>query len=438
MDPNQKGIPIDDDEFTIELLPEDFAQYDISFKIIVIGDSSVGKSCLTTQAVRNNFVEFYQATVGFEFLTFNLRINSNVIKLQIWDTCGQEVYKSLISNFYRNCSLALIVYAINNRNSFEHAENWLNDLKNQSNPNVRVFLIGNKSDLEKDRTVSKEEGEQFKQEKKLDRFMETSAKTGDNARNVMLQAAKILYKDYLKAKESFPIYSLGEILSQNENLSAEIVSKIKPFMYFEDYLKTGYYPFFLEGEDDYYNRLNETINMILDVELPILRGMEISCIPKIKKLLSVIGRSAPFIPNVTELASKVGIARQTLLSYFKYLDESKLIGELFKETRGLGALEKPDKILLENTNLMYLFDDEKTDIGNIRKTFVFNQLKKAHKIQFSVESDFLVDGKYTFEVGGKNKKRAQIKEIENSYIIADNIEYGTDRRIPIWLLGFLY
>ena len=147
MDPNQKGIPVEDEEFSIELLPEDFAQYDISFKIIVIGDSSVGKSCLTTQAVRNNFMEFYQATVGFEFLTFNLRINNNVIKLQIWDTCGQEVYKSLISNFYRNCSLALIVYAINNRDSFEHAENWLNDLKNQSNPNVRVFLVGNKSDL---------------------------------------------------------------------------------------------------------------------------------------------------------------------------------------------------------------------------------------------------------------------------------------------------
>ena len=202
MDPNQKGIPVEDDEFTIELLPEDFAQYDISFKIIVIGDSSVGKSCLTTQAVRNNFVEFYQATVGFEFLTFNLRINSNVVKLQIWYTCGQEVYKSLISKFYRNCSLALIVYAINNRDSFEHAENWLNDLKNQSNPNVRVFLVGNKSDLEQNRVISKEEGENFREQKKLDRFMETSAKTGDNARNVMLEAAKILYKDYLKAKQN--------------------------------------------------------------------------------------------------------------------------------------------------------------------------------------------------------------------------------------------
>ena len=203
MDLNQKGIPIEDDEFKIELLPEDFAQYDISFKIIVIGDSSVGKSCLTAQAVRNNFVEFYQATVGFEFLTFNLRINSKVGKLQIWDTCGQEVYKSLISNFYRNCSLALIVYAINNRNTFEHAENWLNDLKNQSNPNVRVFLIGNKSDLENDRVVSKEEAFKFKEEKKLDLFLETSAKTGNNVRNAMVEAAKILYKDHLKAKENY-------------------------------------------------------------------------------------------------------------------------------------------------------------------------------------------------------------------------------------------
>ena len=201
MDPNMKGTPIEDDEFKIELLPDDFPQYDLSFKLIVIGDSSVGKSCLTAQAVRNNFIEFYQATVGFEFLTFNLRINTKIIKLQIWDTCGQEVYKSLISNFYRNCSLALIVYAINNRNSYEHAESWLNDLKNQSNPNVRVFLVGNKCDLEKERLVSKEEGETFKEQKKLDRFIETSAKTGENARIVMVEAAKILYKDYLKAKQ---------------------------------------------------------------------------------------------------------------------------------------------------------------------------------------------------------------------------------------------
>ena len=202
MDTNQKGIPVQDDEFNIELLPEDFAQYDISFKIIVIGDSGVGKSCLTTQAVRNNFEEFYTATVGFEFLTFNMRINNNVLKLQIWDTCGQEVYKSLISNFYRNSSLAVLVYAIDNKESFTHVENWLNDLKSQANDDVRIFLVGNKADLEEDRKVTKEEGEKYKLDQHLDLFMETSAKTGQNARNVLVEAAKILYNDYLKFDEN--------------------------------------------------------------------------------------------------------------------------------------------------------------------------------------------------------------------------------------------
>ena len=199
--PNQKSIPIEDDEFNIELLPEEFAQYDISFKIIVIGDSNVGKSCLTSQAVRNKFIDFYQTTIGFEFLTFNIRMNSLVVKLQVWDTCGQEVYKSLISNFYRNSSLALIVYAINNRESFEHATIWLKELKETSNPNVKIFLVGNKCDLENNRVVSKEEGNKFKEEHKLDKFYETSAKTGQYARTVLLDAAKMLFKEYMKNKD---------------------------------------------------------------------------------------------------------------------------------------------------------------------------------------------------------------------------------------------
>jgi len=190
------------DEFTIEYLPEDYPQYDLSFKLIFIGDSGVGKSCLTTKAVKNNFEEYYQATVGFEFLTFNMKVNDKVIKLQIWDTCGQEIYKSLISNFYRNSSLAVLIYAIDNKESFNHAENWLNDLKSQANPDVRIFLVGNKADLEDDRKVPKEDGERYKEEQHLDLFMETSAKTGHNARNVLVEAAKILYKDYLKFDEN--------------------------------------------------------------------------------------------------------------------------------------------------------------------------------------------------------------------------------------------
>ena len=191
-----------DEDYKIEFLPEDYPQYDLSFKLIFIGDSGVGKSCLTTKAVKNNFEEFYQATVGFEFLTFNMKVNDKVVKLQIWDTCGQEIYKSLISNFYRNSSLACLLYAIDNKESFNHAEGWLNELKSQANPDIRIFLVGNKADLEEDRKVTKEEGEKYREDQHLDLFMETSAKTGQNARNVLVEAAKILYQDYLKFDEN--------------------------------------------------------------------------------------------------------------------------------------------------------------------------------------------------------------------------------------------
>ena len=248
------------------------------------------------------------------------------------------------------------------------------------------------------------------------------------------------FREYLsiKTKVELPVLSLEEIIKNNEKLSFQIVSKVKPFAYFEDYLKIGYYPFFLEGEEDYNSRLTEVINMILDIELPLLRKIDTSYISKIKKLLMVVAKSAPFIANTTELASMIGVARQTLLSYFDYLEESMLIKQLFKESRGLGTFQKPDKLFLENTNLMYALAEEKIEIGNIRETFILNQLKKKHDVFFSIESDFYVDNKYTFEIGGKNKKRKQIQGVENSYIIADNIEYGTDRRIPIWLFGFLY
>lgn len=259
-------------------------------------------------------------------------------------------------------------------------------------------------------------------------------------RTLVYELTGLSFREYLSLIKAhdFPIFTLEEILKNNKQISAEIASKIKPFEFFDDYLSFGYYPYFLEGKDDYFNRLNETLNMILEVELPMLRGLEIAYIPRIKKLLAVIGESAPFIPNITQLAAKIGISRQTLLIYLKYLEDAKLINQLYKKSRGLSVLEKPEKILMENTNLIELFNGENANTGSRRETFVLNQLLHSHKVDFSEESDFFVDSKYTFEVGGKNKKRKQIQEIPDSYIIADDIEFGTDRRIPIWLLGFMY
>lgn len=259
-------------------------------------------------------------------------------------------------------------------------------------------------------------------------------------RTLVYELTGLSFREYLSLIKSqdFPIFTLEEILKNNEQISAEIASKIKPFEFFDDYLSFGYYPYFLEGKDDYFNRLNETLNMILEVELPMLRGLEIAYIPRIKKLLAVIGESAPFIPNITQLAAKIGISRQTLLIYLKYLEDAKLINQLYKKSRGLSVLEKPEKILMENTNLTELFNGKNANTGSRRETFVLNQLLHSHKVDFSEESDFFVDSKYTFEVGGKNKKRKQIQSVPDSYIIADDIEFGTDRRIPIWLLGFMY
>ena len=187
-------------ELKCQIITEESPSFDLSFKIIIVGDSGVGKSCLSIKASRNYFEDFYSPTVGFEFLTFNVKIEDQNIKLQIWDTCGQEVYRSLISSFYRSASLAVIVYAINSEESYNNIEKWLNDIKTQSNPDVKIFLIGNKADLEDKREITKESGEKFAKEHNLTFFTETSAKTGFNVQNVFIEVAKELYRQHEEVK----------------------------------------------------------------------------------------------------------------------------------------------------------------------------------------------------------------------------------------------
>ena len=187
-------------ELKCQILSDDFPSFDLSFKIILVGDSGVGKSCLSIKASRNYFEDFYSPTVGFEFLTFNVKIEDQNIKLQIWDTCGQEVYRSLITSFYRSSSLAIIVYSIDNEDSFMNIEKWLNDIKTQSNPDVKIFLVGNKADLQEKRKITRAAGEKFSTEHKLSFFTETSAKTGLNVQNVFIEVAKILYLQHEEIK----------------------------------------------------------------------------------------------------------------------------------------------------------------------------------------------------------------------------------------------
>ena len=212
-------------DFKYEILPEEHTSFDLSFKLIVIGDSGVGKSCLTINAVKNIFDDSYNATVGFEFFTFNVKINDKVIKLQIWDTCGQELYRSLITNFYRNSSLAIMVYSITSKESFEDIDMWLRELRTHSNPDAKVFLIGNKIDLEDQRQVTKEMGEKFCKENKLSLFMESSAKTGVNSQKIFIQAAKMLFDDYNNYQKKVENSGQKQNNNQQEKQKQKITNK---------------------------------------------------------------------------------------------------------------------------------------------------------------------------------------------------------------------
>lgn len=259
-------------------------------------------------------------------------------------------------------------------------------------------------------------------------------------RALMYEMQGLSFREFLNFQtgSAFEPLPLTDILERHESIAVDILARIKPFKYFSTYLQTGYYPYYLEGVETYYQRLEETIMMILELELPLLRHIDISYVPKLKQLLGIIAESSPFIPNISKLSDRMLIHRQTLLSYLQFLGESKLTHSLFRNTRGIGALQKPDKLYMDNTNLAYLFRGDQADTGALWETFLLNQLAKDHSVAYTEAGDFLVDELTTIEVGGKNKTRRQIKDMPEGYIAADNLEYGFGKKIPLWLFGFLY
>jgi len=192
---------MNEDKAEIVDLPDDYQYYDLSFKIIVIGDSGVGKTCITNQATKLKFDDCYKATVGMEFYSLGVKLNNILIKLQIWDTCGQETYRSLITNFYRSSSLGIMVYSIDDIKSFNDLDFWMKEIKSNNSPDTKLILVGNKLDRENDRKVKYEEGVNYAKSNGFEVFFETSAKTGENVRKMFIKVAKILYDDYKKYKE---------------------------------------------------------------------------------------------------------------------------------------------------------------------------------------------------------------------------------------------
>lgn len=246
------------------------------------------------------------------------------------------------------------------------------------------------------------------------------------------------YINWTQNKDFAPV-TLSQILHNHQSIATLISGEIKVMPFFLNYLKHGYYPYYHEAPNQFCIRLRDTINVILEQDIPVVASFTHENHVKLKKLLAILSESVPFTPNLTNLRSELYIADQrTLLNYLDVLEKAELLCTLDKAAKGMKKLQKPSKIYLNNTNLLNCLYFDKPNIGTQRETFFFNQIKSLHKINYPQQGDFIVDSKFTFEIGGKNKKSFQIQETPGAFLAMDDIEIGFGNRIPLWLFGFLY
>jgi uncharacterized protein len=242
----------------------------------------------------------------------------------------------------------------------------------------------------------------------------------------------------LETGENIEAYTLNDIINDHISIASDINAKVKVLPYFKQYIEYGYYPFYLQNKKSYHLKLENVINTTLEVDMPYVLGVNVQNIYKIKKLLHILAAEVPFQPNITKLSGSLELNKATLNHYLYYLEEAGLLNLLLDAGKGYSMLSKPEKIYLNNPNLSYCINPEMAHKGTIRELFFFNQVSFKHKINASDIGDFLVNEKYTFEVGGRSKNYDQIANIKDSFIVSDDIESGVKHKIPIWLFGLLY
>jgi len=249
------------------------------------------------------------------------------------------------------------------------------------------------------------------------------------------------FREYLEMNNTLklPAITLKDVMDKNPVISADISDKIKILPHFKNYLSTGYYPFYNENPEQYNQRIKNIINVILEVDIPSITDINYGTSGKIKTMLAVLSTSVPYTPNLTKLSDSLQIGDiRTMYKYFYFLEKAELITLLNSNAKANKLFQKPEKIYLNNTSLINAISPEKNETGTIRETFFLNQVHYLHEINYPKKADFIINNKYTFEIGGKNKTGKQIKNIENSYVVQDDIEIGFANKIPLWLFGFLY
>lgn len=268
----------------------------------------------------------------------------------------------------------------------------------------------------------------------------TKAKADLSRRVVMYEMPGLSFREFLQFEKiaSFPVVSVDDIFENHVQLAIGISAKIRPLEHLRKYLSYGYYPFYRENVSAFHQKLHETIQVTLEIDIPQYEQVQTSNIIYLRKLLQVISGSVPFKPNLNSVSQRTGISLNTMKQYLRYLSDANLLSLLYVPEKGINSLNKPEKIYLQNTNLMYSLADRNVEIGHIRETFFMSQVQPVSKINATTQADFLVNGKYLVEIGGKSKQQHQIAGAAHGFIVKDDIEIGNDNIIPLWLFGFLY
>ncbi len=373
-----------------------YAEIDWEDRFIVIkGQRGTGKTTLILQYIKSNFTNFEQTLyVSLDDIFF----------------AGNTI-SDVADEFVKYDGKYLFIDEVH------RYKNWAQEIKNiyDFNPELNLVVTGSSA---------------------LD-FYINIADLGRRASVYTLPELSL--REYLNLvySKNFQKYDIEDIINNHEQISLKINSEIKSLKMFRQYLIKGAYPFAIENENKFYEKLEAVIDTVIDSDIPSVENITYESRIKLKKLLTLLAGSSPFKVNISELSRKLETSRDVLIKYLHLLNKSGII--IFLSTDGIGhtIIRKPDKIYLSNPNLIYAISYN-TNIGTLRETFFLSQVSYFKDIKYPASGDFLVDGKYTFEIGGKNKTQKQISGIKNSFLALDDIEYGHKNKIPLWLFGFLY
>ena len=373
-----------------------YAEIDWNSRLIILkGQRGVGKSTLILQYIKENIANFSEALyVTLDDIYFVKNTLSEFVE-EFVQLGGKYLFIDEVHRY----------------------RNWSVELKNIYDfyPELKIVATGS-SALE----INK-------------------AKADLSRRASMYHLHELSMREYqnLMYGTKMPSFSLLDMIEKHEQVAMEINQQIKPVKIFREYVKQGAYPFVREKDTLFYSKIKDVVNTIIENDLSAVENISYETTYKLKKLLMIITDAVPFIINVSELSRKLSTSRDMLVRYLYLLSASGLISAISRHGKSTSVLRKPDKIYVNNTTLMYSLN-ENPNPGTLRETFFLNQLSVQWDVNLPGKGDFLIDEKYLFEVGGKNKTNEQIKGIENAYIAADDIEYGFGNKIPLWLFGFLY